>query len=196
MLCLKASCGIRSNTYWFRGSANQVIFSPTQGTLCGSKPFCWKRCLCFVLFPYITCYFGVILSEISIEAMVLEGFQNFSWQSYLELTKFCKYQKSLAKARSSCYIWQQWAVHFHVKVAWSGPFWIDVLCHVELSCLAGWYKHFGCPFVENCTGNWHLMNFHLSNLKMLSTELHYRGTGSRDLNEAWKVIQMHYVQSA
>jgi hypothetical protein len=30
---------------------------------------------------------------------------------------------------------------------------------VELPSLAEWYKHFGCPFVDNCTGNWHRMNF-------------------------------------
>jgi hypothetical protein len=30
---------------------------------------------------------------------------------------------------------------------------------VELGSLAGWYKHFGSPFVDNRTGKWHLMNF-------------------------------------
>jgi hypothetical protein len=30
---------------------------------------------------------------------------------------------------------------------------------VELPSLAEWYKHFGRPFVDNCTGNWHLKNF-------------------------------------
>ena len=38
--------------------------------------------------------------------------------------------------------------------------------------------------------------FHLTTFTLLSTELHYRGSRSKNLNELWKIIPMHYVKSA